>query len=136
VKALNGFRQHRDVVMEGGVHSLNSLLRRARLEWHGVKLGRPDWSDGSHSLAFTLRSLRARFLLHAMFNAYWEPLTFELPPVPLEGREKWRRCIDTALPTPDDICPWQDASIVSQAKYEVQPRSMVLLALALGKTHG
>jgi glycogen operon protein len=71
-----------------------------------------------------------------MFNAYWEPLTFELPPLPAEGREAWRRCIDTALQTPDDICPWPDASIVSQARYEVQPRSVVLLALALGETEG
>jgi glycogen operon protein len=136
VKALNSFRQRRDVVTEGRAHSLNSLLRRARLEWHGVKLGRPDWSEGSHSLAFTLRSLRARFLLHAMFNAYWEPLKFELPPLPAGGREAWRRCIDTALQTPDDICPWRDASVVRQPKYEVQPRSMVLLALALDETSG
>ena len=47
-------------------------------------LDRPDWSDHSHSLAFTLRSSAARFLLHGMFNAYWEPLTFELPPAPDE----------------------------------------------------
>jgi isoamylase len=131
VKVLNGFRQRRDVVAEGQAHSLNSLLRRARLEWHGVGLGRPDWSESSHSLAFTLRSVRVRFLLHAMFNAYWEPLTFELPTLPAEGREAWRRCIDTALPTPDDICPWQDAAVVSQARYEAQPRSIVLLASAL-----
>jgi glycogen operon protein len=136
VKALNGFRQRRDVVAEGRAHSLNSLLRRARLEWHGVKLGRPDWSEGSHSLAFTLRSLRARFLLHAMFNAYWEPLRFELPPLPAGGRETWRRCIDTALRTPDDICRWSDGSVVRQPGYEVQPRSMVLLALALDATNG
>jgi glycogen operon protein len=136
VKALNGFRQRRDVVAEGRAHSLNSLLRRARLDWHGVKLGRPDWGEGSHSLAFTLRSLRARFLLHAMFNAYWEPLRFELPPLPAGGREAWRRCIDTALQTPDDICRWSDGSVVRQPEYEVQPRSMVLLALALDATSG
>ena len=124
------------IVAEGRAHSLNSLLRRARLEWHGVELGRPDWGEGSHSLAFTLRSVRVRFLLHAMFNAYWEPLTFELPPLPAERREAWRRCIDTALPMPDDICPWRNASVVKQAKYEVQPRSVVLLALALGETGG
>jgi isoamylase len=136
VKVLNGFRQRRDVVTEGRAHSLNNLLRRARLEWHGVELGRPDWSEGSHSLALTLRSLRARFLLHVMFNAYWEPLVFELPAVPAGGREAWRRCIDTALQTPDDICPWQEGSVVTQPKYAVQPRSVVLLALALGETGG
>ena len=78
--------------------SLNELLRRARIEWHGVALNHPDWSDHSHSLAFTLRSLRARFLLHGMFNAYWEPLTFELPPVPTDdqtagGGASTRRCV-------------------------------------------
>ena len=91
---------------EDAVLSLNELLRRARIEWHGVALNHPDWSDHSHSLAFTLRSLRARFLLHGMFNAYWEPLTFELPPVPAGSQTAWRRCIDTALASPDDIDPW------------------------------
>ena len=96
-----------------------------------MALNRPDWSNHSHSLAFTLRSLRGSFLLHAMLNAYWEPLTFELPPVPAEPR--WRRCIDTALDSPDDICPWESAPVVRQATYEVQPRSVVVLALALEK---
>ena len=25
--------------------SLNELLRRAEIDWHGVRLGCPDWSD-------------------------------------------------------------------------------------------
>jgi isoamylase len=135
VKALNEFRQRRDVV-EGTALSLNQLLVQARIEWHGVTLKHPDWSNHSHSLAFTLRSLRARFLLHGMLNAYWEPLTFELPPVPAECPQAWRRCIDTALKSPDDICPWETAAVVGQASYVVQPRSVVLLALALEGTAG
>jgi isoamylase len=131
VKALNEFRQRRDVVGKTSNLSLNELLRRARIEWHGVTLNRPDWSDPSHSLAFTVRSLRGRFLLHAMLNSYWEPLTFELPPLPPDGQQGWRRCIDTALNSPDDICPWQNAPAVTQAAYLAQPRSVVLLALAL-----
>jgi isoamylase len=130
VKTLNAFRQHRDVVAEGVTLSLNELLRRARIEWHGVALDRPDWSEHSRSLAFTLRSLGARFLFHGMFSAYWEPLMFQLPPVP-SGAEAWRRCIDTALPSPDDINHWQDAPAVAGTSCVVQPRSMVLLALAL-----
>ena len=65
-----------------------------------------------------------------MLNAYWESLTFELPLV-AERQQTWRRCIDTALKSPDDICPWEDAPVVRQATYVVQPRSVVLLALAL-----
>ena len=89
VKALIRFRHRRDVLAEVAALSLNQLLRRARIEWHGVALQRPDWSDHSHSLALTLQSLHARFLLHGMLNAYWERLTFELPPVPAE--QAWRR---------------------------------------------
>jgi glycogen operon protein len=136
VKALNAFRQRRDAVVEGTALSLNQLLRQVRFEWHGVALNRPDWSDYSHSLAFTLRSLRARFMLHAMLNAYWEPLTFELPPVPAERRQAWRRRIDTALMSPDDISPWETAPVVGQPTYVVQPRSVVVLALALAGATG
>jgi isoamylase len=135
VRELNGFRQRRDVV-EGSAPSLNQLLRRARIEWHGVALKRPDWNDHSHSLAFTLRTLRGRFLLHGMLNAFWEPLTFELPPIPAEGQQGWRRCIDTALDSPGDICPWETAPVVTQAAYVAQPRSVVLLALALEGSPG
>jgi isoamylase len=129
VKALIGFRQRRDVLAEVAALSLNQLLRRARIEWHGVALQRPDWSDHSHSFALTLQSLHARFLLHGMLNAYWERLTFELPPVPAE--QAWRRWIDTALDSPDDICPWECAPAVTLATYDVQPRSVVFLMRAL-----
>jgi glycogen operon protein len=131
VKSLNTFRQRRDVVAEAGKLSLNELLQRAQIEWHGVALNRPDWSEHSHSLAFTMRSLRERFLLHGMLNAYWEPLGFELPPVPTESRESWRRCVDTALAAPDDFCPWDKASLIEQATYVVQPRSVAVLVLSL-----
>jgi isoamylase len=131
VKVLNAFRERRDVLAEGAMLSLEELLRRARIEWHGVALNQPDWGEDSHSLALTLRSLRSRFLLHVMLNAYWEPLTFALPPVPADHHHSWRRCIDTALASPNDISPWKAAPAVSQATYVLQPRSVVLLALAL-----
>ena len=131
VRALNAWRQRRDVVTEKCRLSLNELLRRARVDWHGVRLYQPDWSECSHSLAFTLRSLRARYLVHGMLNAYWEPLTFELPPVPTTDRQSWRRAVDTALPAPDDIWRWKDAPRVEQTHYRVAPRSVVLLLSVL-----
>jgi glycogen operon protein len=130
VRALTAFRQRRDVIAEGNVLSVNQLLGRAHVEWHGVTLHQPDWSDHSHSLACTMRSLHARFLLHGMFNAYWEALTFELPPA-ADRRHRWRRCIDTALAPGDDIKSWGEAPDVTRAHYVVQPRSVVPLALAL-----
>ncbi|HEX6736978.1 MAG TPA: glycogen debranching enzyme, partial [Vicinamibacteria bacterium] len=70
-------------------------------------------------------------LVHGMFNAYWEPLSFELPPIPGESEGRWRRMIDTALASPDDLRPWPEAPPVEQAAYVAQPRSLVVLALPL-----
>ncbi|MGE5248061.1 MAG: glycogen debranching protein GlgX [Verrucomicrobiota bacterium] len=131
VKTLIAARQRRSALLEGAKVSLNEMLKRARIEWHGVTLRRPDWSDVSHSLAFTLHSVRGRFLVHSMLNAYWETLTFELPVVP-EGRgQPWRRWIDTSLPSPDDICGWEDAPVITNPAYAVPPRTSVFVVLPL-----
>jgi glycogen operon protein len=129
VTMLCTLRQRRDVVTEESVLSLNQLLSRAQIEWHGIELNQRDWSEHSHTLAVTLRSVRARFLSHLMVSAYWEPLAFELPVVPT-GR-RWRRCIDTGLAPPLDIAHWEDAVPVDPHPYIVQPRSVVLLTLPL-----
>ncbi len=98
------------------------------ITWHGVELAQPDWSDDSHSLAFTLRYGQYNELLHIMLNAYWEPLTFELPP--LTRGQHWKRMIDTALNTPEDICSEECAPNIDQAFYHVAARaSVVLMAL-------
>jgi glycogen operon protein len=130
VKLLIEFRKRRDVVAESSL-PLNELLKRARIEWHGTRLHQPDWSLHSHSIAFTLQTMRDRFLLHCMFNAYWEPLTFELPAGPDDRRTAWRRCMDTALPSPNDIHHWQDAPAVDATSYTVQARSVAVLAMQL-----
>ena len=111
------------------VLNLNEVLRQARVEWHGVKLGCPDWSDESHTLAFTAGTLDGRFLVHGIVNAYWEPLTFELPPAP-GLHQGWRRAIDTFLEPPHDICDSPDAAAIVDDAYDVKPRSLVLLFAA------
>ena len=99
------------------------------IAWHGVKLGQPDWSDNSHSLAFTLRYGQYRELLHVMFNAYWQPLRFELPRLPLG--QHWKRIIDTARPAPEDFCAVETAPNVDRGVYAVGDRAaVVLMAIA------
>ena len=94
-----------------------------------MALGRPDWSDHSHSLAFTATSLHGRFRLHGMLNAHWQPLRFELPQVGEENGGPWRRWIDTSLPSPEDVRGWEEAPAVTAASYLVQPRSLAFLVL-------
>jgi isoamylase len=124
-KALVALRTTRPLPDERFEMSLGELLAKQPVEWHGVKLNAPDWGDGSHSLAATSRLLSHRLVLHAMMNAYWEPLEFEVPPPDRAG--VWRRIIDTALDSPDDIREWADARTVRGPTYVAQPRSIVLL---------
>ena len=88
---------------------------------------RPDWSNESHSLALTASSA-GNLDIHLVLNAYWEPLKFELPPVPEAEPGAWRRWLDTFLEAPHDICPISNAPLVAGSSYLVNPRSIVALA--------
>ena len=54
-----------------------------RVEWRGAHIGAPDWSEESRSIAMHLhRKANADEEPHQIYviaNAFWEPLTFELP---------------------------------------------------------
>jgi glycogen operon protein len=126
VKGLCGHRLLRDFEPDTPGLSLNHFLREARLDWHGVKLARPDWSVHSHSLAASAASLNGNLLLYLILNAYWEPLEFELPPIRTGGRA-WRRWIDTNLDSPDDVVEWHKAPAVTARAYLAGPRSVVAL---------
>ena len=106
--------------------TLNQLLSRASRTWHGVKLGQPDWSASSHSLAFTTEVSNGGLFFHVILNAYWEPLEFELPPGSEDG-EAWRRWIDTSLESPEDIVEWQAAPVVTERTYRAEPRTVIVL---------
>ncbi|MEL6332750.1 MAG: glycogen debranching protein GlgX [Cyanobacteria bacterium J06626_26] len=93
--------------------------------WHGVRLGNPDWSHYSHSLAYTLSYRKHNELLHIMLNAFHNPLTFELPPLP--AGQHWRRIVDTALAAPEDFCPVEAAPKIDSNIYQVEPRASVIL---------
>jgi glycogen operon protein len=109
------------------ISKLNEILQRARIEWHGVKLRCPDWSDDSHSLALTASTLDGQLLVHFMANAFWQPLAFELPPA-TGLHQGWHRAFDTFLEPPHDISDTPEtAPPIVDETYPVQPRSLVLL---------
>jgi isoamylase len=122
---IAGRRRARELFHEPADLTLSELLQQSRVDWHGVRLGQPDLSDASRSLALTFwgRSVA----LHLILNAYWEALDFEIPP-PEAGLEGWLRVIDTTLASPDDFRVMAEAPAVSTPAYPVGPRSVVVLA--------
>jgi glycogen operon protein len=131
VKLLTARRMMRSVDHERRRVTLTQWLRGAKKAWHGVKLGHPDWSPCSHSLAFGAELPREGLRFHMLLNAYWEPLDFELPLVS-GGTAAWRRWIDTALDPPDEIVEWQAAPPVRGRTYQAGARSVVVLVAGLG----
>ncbi len=98
------------------------------MTWHGVRLGRPDWSYHSHSLAVHIHGLTAgapaqahHHDLYLVLNTWREDLSFQLP------AQQWRRMIDTALPPPADICATEDAPRHDGDNYLARAHSVVVL---------
>jgi len=127
VTLLNARRLLRGLEFERRRMSLNQLIRHASKTWHGVKLGRPDWSPSSHSLAFEVRGGPQGLHIYVILNAYWEPLDFELPPVGADGAGPWRRWIDTSLDSPQDIVLVTAAPGLTGRSYRAEARSVVIL---------
>lgn len=126
VKQLIGFIQALSVLKhDAPLIVTNQSIIEPAITWHGTQLYEPDWGEASHSLAFTLRYRQYDEQLHIMLNAYWEPLTFELPA--LEQGYRWRRILDTALAAPDDFCQIAIAPEVEKSCYQVDARSSVIL---------
>ena len=120
-------RVRRDVEPELQRLSLHQLLEQANIVWHGVKLGQPDWGHHSHSLAVSAEIREEGLVFHMLLNAFWESLEFELPAAGANPGSRWRRWIDTALETPNDIMAWRDAALVPGPTYRVESRSVAVL---------
>src|SRR5262249_3702805 len=131
VSLLNARRLLRDVEHEQRRVSLNQWIRQASKSWHGMKVGQPDWGEQSHSLAFEAVLREENLRVYLILNAYWEPLTFELPPA-AGGAGPWCRWIDTGLASPEDIVPWQTAPVLSANSYRAAARSVVVLSAVTG----
>ena len=126
VQLLIDRRLQRDMLLEETQVTLSEVIHQAPHAWHGVKPYQPDWGDASHSLAFGSELKKEKLAFYMIFNAYWEPLEFELPQVENHSAP-WRRWIDTYLESPDEIVSWRDAREIVGGSYKAGPRSVVIL---------
>jgi glycogen operon protein len=112
------------------------VLRRRRfldkgdVIWHGTQPHQPDFSPRSRTLALVLDGARTNREpdrdFYVAFNAWSEAVPFLIPGAP-QGR-RWRRVIDTALPSPSDIVGLDEGPQVRVGvAYDVAPFSMLVL---------
>ena len=125
VKKLIHFIQGLEIFNQESFLKVSLKSSQPHLTWHGTKLYKPDWEEDSHSIAFTLSYPAVEEQLYVVFNAYWKPLQFQLPP--LELGSHWHRIIDTSLNSPEDFTEPTAAPKVYENCYRVAPRSSIVL---------
>ena len=107
--------------------TLEEYLTQAHVHWHGTTLNQPDWSIDSHSLAFTMQDDSVSHARYIAVNSYWEALDFELPPTGGKPGSGWYRFMDTSLASPNDIADPGLEVLVTESKYRVGARSIIML---------
>jgi glycogen operon protein len=97
-----------------------------RVSWHGTIVGDPDWTGQTRTLALQVHAWNGQPAFYVLFNAHWEPQKFYLPA--LDGQWRWRRLVDTNLPSPSDVVEEKNAVPLNPADhYLTSPRSTVVL---------
>ena len=97
---------------------------RDDVAWHGAD-GPVDLGHESRCLAYVLRGASVGDDdLYVMINGHWEDHGFT---VPEDQASEWRRVVDTARPSPDDIVEPGNEPTLKTASYTVRARSVVVL---------
>ncbi len=126
-KGLITFTQKCSLIRQD--HLLCTMRREcccSRIVWHGTKLEAPDWSEESHSLAYSLFGPGKKGdCLHVMINAFWHPLAFEIPSL---DDKSWRAVVNTALSTKAFQPPDQAVEVAGKQFVVAERSSAVLFA--------
>lgn len=105
-----------------------SRFWRDDIRWFGAT-GPVDAAEPRNILAFHLRgAAEGDQDIYVMVNA--EPTDVEFA---IQHGQAWQRVVDTALPTPDDICEPGEEAALGGLHYPVRARSVVVL---LATAHG
>ncbi|KAK3437526.1 hypothetical protein EUGRSUZ_C02189 [Eucalyptus grandis] len=96
---------------------LSDFPTAERLQWHGHLPGKPDWSENSRFVAYTMvDSVRGE--IYIAFNASHLPVTVVLPERP---GYRWEPLVDTSKPAPFDFLssdlPERDVAVKQYAQF-------------------
>ena len=90
------------------------------IQWHGIKVNKPDWSDWSHTLGFSINKKDEGSAMWLGLNAYKETMLFELP-TPISP---WKKYIDTSLLKNKNV---SRKPLANQSNVLIESNSLVLM---------
>ncbi len=124
-RQLTAFAGSLPVLTEDRFWSATSPEKPGDITWHGTRTGQPDWTPGSHCLAYTLTHASGRDSIHVILNAGTTDLEFQLPDLPRD--HNWCRIIDTAEAFPRDFLPPGKAPANLTGVVQVAGNSIVVM---------
>lgn len=116
-KMMITFRKRHPALMHS--HFLSSK----EIQWHGKEPFKPDWSEKSRFLAFSLEDALNGYTLYVAFNASFEEAVIRLP----ELEAEWRQIAYTALESPEDIVEESEAKELVEKLLVLAPHSALIL---------
>lgn len=101
------------------------FLRENDITWHGKEPQRPDWSEKSRFLAFSLSDPINDYELYIAFNASTQHSNIQLPSK--KNNHIWYRIVDTSQESPEDFIEDERAQPITQLKQTMPAFSAILL---------
>ncbi len=132
VRKMINFRKNNSALRRKTYYTGKRLKGTSRLdiEWHSDKVGKPDWTEQSRILAFTIGGpLKKDGLrkadIYIAFNSDEKVVKFNLPRI--QGRS-WRKIVDTSLSSPEDFIDYKDEEPLPEQRHiSLEPGSSMIL---------
>ena len=124
VKGLISFTRTKKIFKIEDLLATPEDIDEPHITWHGTRLNKPDWSENSRSLAFTLFHPEANETIHVVVNAYWKDLKFQLPQL---KKNSWYKIVDTSASAPGDFFKVGEGEMIDGKTIVIKDRSIMIL---------
>tara|TARA_Y100001968_G_scaffold139535_1_gene127681 strand:+ start:421 stop:2478 length:2058 start_codon:yes stop_codon:yes gene_type:complete len=90
------------------------------IQWHGIKLNKPDWGSWSHTISYSINKGEKGSALWIGLNAYSKSMMFELP----KPISPWKKILNTSSLTNNKI---PNKACSNQINVQIESRSLVIM---------
>ncbi len=109
-----------DYVFNSQKDSTTAKVSNFWIQWHGIKVNKPDWGDWSHTLAYSINKKDEGSAVWLGLNAYKEAMLFELP----KPTSPWKKYIDTSFLKNKNV---PKKPLANQSNIRIERNSLVLV---------